>query len=87
MEINQIDLAPLISTLISIPTPSNSIGSFHPDMIDSTEENKLQMMKDNIYQLLNQLDAMEEKSFRTFTKTADQIRLGLLSFLVILYNL
>ena len=56
-------------------------------MIDSTEENKLQMMKDNIYQLLNQLDAMEEKSFRTFTKTADQIRLGLLSFFVILYNL
>jgi len=74
LEINQIDLAPLISSLISIPIPSNSIGSFHPSMIDSTSENRLLMMRENIEQLLNQLDAMEQRSFRTYRDSVDQFK-------------
>ena len=44
-------------------------------MIQSGLENRLLMTRENIYQLTNQLGAMEKRSFRSFSKTADQFQL------------
>ena len=72
--INQIDLAPFMSSLISIPIPANSIGDFHWNLINGTSENIKTMFKDNILQLLNQLEYKEANSFRRFSSTAKTIK-------------
>ena len=72
--INQIDLAPFMSSLISIPIPANSIGDFHSNLINGTSENIKTMFKDNILQLLNQMEYKEKHSFRRFSSSSDAIK-------------
>jgi len=60
--------------LISVPIPANSIGDFHSNLINGTSENIKTMFKDNIFQLLNQLQYKENHSFRQFSVTAKTIK-------------
>ncbi|XP_044256788.1 GPI ethanolamine phosphate transferase 1-like [Tribolium madens] len=50
-DIRQVDVAPLISALIGINYPINSVGTLPRDLIDTSEENLSEMLFSNVRQL------------------------------------
>ncbi|CAG9826507.1 unnamed protein product [Diabrotica balteata] len=61
-DINQIDLAPMLASLIGIHIPINSLGILPVNYINSSQENKAQMMKSNVLELL---EIYNRKKLRT----------------------
>ncbi|KAJ8775315.1 hypothetical protein K2173_020319 [Erythroxylum novogranatense] len=54
MDVNQADIAPLMSTLLGMPCPVNSVGSLPLGYIDMTEAEKLEAVLANTKQIFNQ---------------------------------
>ncbi|XP_072376667.1 GPI ethanolamine phosphate transferase 1-like [Diabrotica undecimpunctata] len=61
-DINQIDLAPMLASLIGIHIPINSLGILPVNYINSSQENKAQMMKSNVLELF---EIYNRKKLRT----------------------
>ncbi|XP_049876772.1 GPI ethanolamine phosphate transferase 1-like isoform X3 [Pectinophora gossypiella] len=56
LDITQADLAPLMSTILSIPVPVNSIGQLTTDLLDMSLENRAKAVYSNSRQLASQYD-------------------------------
>ncbi|KAM1015199.1 hypothetical protein ACFX1T_044909 [Malus domestica] len=54
VDVNQADIAPLMSTLLGLPGPVNSVGSLPLDYIDMTKEDEAEAVVANSRQILNQ---------------------------------
>nr|XP_043616910.1 GPI ethanolamine phosphate transferase 1 isoform X2 [Erigeron canadensis] len=54
VDVNQADIAPLMSTLIGLPCPVNSVGSLPLDYIDLDKGNEVEAVLANTKQILNQ---------------------------------
>ncbi|XP_026758572.3 GPI ethanolamine phosphate transferase 1 [Galleria mellonella] len=54
LDINQADLTPLMSTILSIPVPVNSIGQLPSELLNMTLSNKAKAIYSNSRQLLSQ---------------------------------
>ncbi|XP_068626313.1 GPI ethanolamine phosphate transferase 1 [Battus philenor] len=69
-DINQADLAPLMSTILSIPVPVNSIGKLPIDLLNMTISNKAKAIYINSMQLLSQYNKkrldIEENALKMF---------------------
>ncbi|KAH6578703.1 hypothetical protein BASA61_000168 [Batrachochytrium salamandrivorans] len=64
-DVNQADIAPLMSTLIGIPFPVNSVGVLPISYLDSTDEYKAQAVFGNAKQILAQYLIKTEQKRRT----------------------
>lgn len=60
-DINQIDIAPLISSLIGINYPTNNLGRLPVEYLDISEEKKVQYFLTNIQQVFKIFNAKEQK--------------------------
>ncbi|CAG4978608.1 unnamed protein product [Parnassius apollo] len=71
-DIQQADLAPLMSTFLSIPVPVNSIGKLPVDLLNMTIPNKAKAVYSNSRQLLSQYNKkrldIEENALRVLYK-------------------
>ncbi|KAM2858588.1 hypothetical protein COP2_024105 [Malus domestica] len=54
VDVNQADIAPLMSTLLGLPGPVNSVGSLPLDYIDMSKEDEVEAVVANTKQILNQ---------------------------------
>lgn len=54
VDVNQADIAPLMSTLVGLPCPVNSVGSLPLDYIDMIEVEEVEAVVANTEQILNQ---------------------------------
>ncbi|XP_050271351.1 uncharacterized protein LOC126714970 [Quercus robur] len=54
VDVNQADIAPLMSTLVGLPCPVNSVGSLPLDYINMTEMEEVEAVVSNTKQVLNQ---------------------------------
>lgn len=54
VDVNQADIAPLMSTLLGLPCPVNSVGSLPLDYIDLDKENEVEAVLANTKQILSQ---------------------------------
>lgn len=54
VDVNQADIAPLMSTLLGLPCPVNSVGSLPLDYIDMIKEDEVEAVVANTKQILNQ---------------------------------
>ncbi|KAK4603814.1 hypothetical protein RGQ29_012363 [Quercus rubra] len=54
VDVNQADIAPLMSTLVGLPCPVNSVGSLPLDYINMTEMEEVEAVVSNAKQVLNQ---------------------------------
>ncbi|XP_071711375.1 uncharacterized protein [Rutidosis leptorrhynchoides] len=54
VDVNQADIAPLMSTLIGLPCPVNSVGSLPLDYFDLNKGNEVEAVLANTKQILNQ---------------------------------
>ncbi|XP_074302204.1 uncharacterized protein LOC141633684 isoform X1 [Silene latifolia] len=54
VDVNQADISPLMSTLLGMPCPVNSVGSLPLDYIDFTEGDEVEAVLANTKQILNQ---------------------------------
>ncbi|KAI9001619.1 Phosphatidylinositolglycan class N-domain-containing protein [Gaertneriomyces semiglobifer] len=76
-DVNQADIAPLMSTLLSIPVPMNSVGTLPMRYLSSTIEHKAAALLANARQMLNQFDVKEDEKretelwFKGFTPLAN----------------
>ncbi|XP_045536894.1 GPI ethanolamine phosphate transferase 1 [Papilio machaon] len=59
-DIEQADLAPLMSTFLSIPVPVNSIGKLPVDLLNMTLPNRAKAMYSNSKQLLSQYNKKKQ---------------------------
>ncbi|KAJ3205205.1 Glycosyl phosphatidyl inositol anchor synthesis [Entophlyctis luteolus] len=64
-DVNQADVAPLMSTLIGVPFPMNSVGQLPLDFIENTDLYKAQAAFQNAIQILKQFIVKEESKRRT----------------------
>lgn len=60
-DIKQIDIAPLISSLIGIKYPTNNVGKLPVDYLDVTESKKIQYFLTNIQQIYKIFNAKQQK--------------------------
>ncbi|XP_063821935.1 GPI ethanolamine phosphate transferase 1 [Ostrinia nubilalis] len=78
-DINQADLAPLMSTILSIPVPVNSVGELSTEVLNITLSDKAKAVYSNSRQLASQYDRKRQdvensaltalyKPFEAFTK-------------------
>ncbi|CAO2826102.1 unnamed protein product [Amaranthus hypochondriacus] len=54
VDVNQADISPLMSTLLGLPCPVNSVGSLPLDYIDFSEAEEVEAVLANTKQILNQ---------------------------------
>ncbi|KAL9227085.1 hypothetical protein vseg_002821 [Gypsophila vaccaria] len=54
VDVNQADITPLMSTLLGLPCPVNSVGSLPLDYVDFTEGDEVEAVLANTKQILNQ---------------------------------
>ncbi|KAL1314903.1 hypothetical protein HN51_041716 [Arachis hypogaea] len=54
VDVNQADIAPLMSTLLGLPCPVNSVGSLPIDYIDMTKADEVEAVLANTKEILNQ---------------------------------
>ncbi|VDM45319.1 unnamed protein product [Toxocara canis] len=65
-QINQVDLAPLMSVLLGLPIPVNSIGGLPIDLLDASPKYRFKASYANLKQMLEQFTAKRnEKKSRT----------------------
>ncbi|PVZ97748.1 hypothetical protein BB558_006280 [Smittium angustum] len=64
-DINQADIAPLMSTLIGIPFPMNSVGHLPLSYIDEGEEFKANALFVNAKQILEQFEIKQDEKEKT----------------------
>lgn len=65
-DIDQINLAPLISALIGIDFPTNSVGFLDEDILDTTDEIKTKILYQNLLELLEIYYAKEKQKQKAF---------------------
>ena len=61
IEVNQADLAPLMSTLIGVNIPVNNVGVLPVDILDLHPSHKTEAMLEQINQLLAQYEALKQR--------------------------
>ncbi|XP_057437272.1 GPI ethanolamine phosphate transferase 1 isoform X1 [Lotus japonicus] len=54
VDVNQADIAPLMSTLLGLPCPVNSVGSLPIDYINMTKDEEVEAVLSNTKEILNQ---------------------------------
>ncbi|KAI9326126.1 Phosphatidylinositolglycan class N-domain-containing protein [Obelidium mucronatum] len=64
-DVNQADVAPLMSTLIGVPYPMNSVGELPLPYLNNTEKYKAEAAFNNAIQILRQFLVKEESKRRT----------------------
>nr|XP_054748696.1 GPI ethanolamine phosphate transferase 1-like [Lytechinus pictus] len=64
-DVNQADIAPLMSSLIGVPFPLNSVGVLPLDYLNGTEEYKARSLLTNAKQIIAQYEVKENQKFDT----------------------
>ncbi|XP_030830973.1 GPI ethanolamine phosphate transferase 1 isoform X3 [Strongylocentrotus purpuratus] len=64
-DVNQADIAPLMSSLIGVPFPLNSVGVLPVDYLNGTEEYKARSLLTNAKQIIAQYEVKENQKFAT----------------------